>query len=357
MASYDTIPPDHGFTSYSNIPHTMRLDSEDCSTSSSMSIVAVNSVTGTYSNIEYKYDIDNNRVIGTGYYSSVKECTDRTTGQRYAVKSILKSNPAVKKTELHREVRLLQEMKHDNIIQLVDVFEDAEYLHLVTDLCIGGELYDRIVKKKQSVAVGCFAEDEAAQILYQVLKAVSYLHSQDVVHRDVKPENIVFETNEKDSCIKLVDFGLARNHYQSSFEPYMTDVVGTPYFLAPEVLREKYDKSCDLWSVGVTAFVLLGGYPPFRGRNSRATMELIKRGKFTFHSNHWKYVSKEGRDFISRLLKVNPKKRMSADEALNHPWIVKHATTEKTKEELADKTTSSQSRTKQRTARRSMFRW
>ena len=141
-----------------------------------------------------------------------------------------------------REIILLQGMKHDNIVRLVDVFEDTEHVHLVTNINIyaGGELYDKIVARSSAgnSAVPCFDETEAAQIIYQLLNAVSYIHKNGVVHRDIKPENILFQTTDADSSIKLIDFGLSRKHDESA-EPPMSAIVGTPYYIAPEVLQKK----------------------------------------------------------------------------------------------------------------------
>lgn len=171
------------------------------------------SITGAFRNIEEKYNIDPH-VLGTGHHGSVRECVDRTTGQPFAVKSIRKSDPAVMPGGLAREIVLLQEMKHSNIVQLVDVYEDAEYVHLVSDLFEGGELFDRIVEKSSNCCEGgpCFPETEAASIMHQVLTAICYMHERGIVHRDMKPENILYETQEEDSPIKIVDFGLARKH-------------------------------------------------------------------------------------------------------------------------------------------------
>lgn len=299
--------------------------SEESSTSAA---TAARSITGNFSDIRDKYHIDT-RVLGRGHYGKVRECINRTTGQRYAVKSIRTSDPRVKPDIIAREIILLQQVEHDSIVKLIDFYEDEKYIHLVTDLCTGGELYDKICENSSNDDNGaaCFAEDEAGRILSQVLSAISYLHKNDVVHRDIKPENILFETADEGSPVKLCDFGLARKHYGSGRlgEPVMNEVVGTAYYIAPEVLRKKYTKSCDLWSVGVTAYILLGGYPPFNGSNNAEIYDSVVRGVYHFHSEEWKGVSKDARDFISRLLQKDPRKRMTVDEALNHSWIARHA--------------------------------
>jgi serine/threonine protein kinase len=181
------------------------------------------------SDVECKYHIESN-VLGEGHHGTVRKCTNRSTGKRHAVKSICKSAPSVNIKGIQREVTLLESINHERILQLDDVFEDSQYVHLVTELCAGGELFDKIVEKSSST-VGCFSEAEAARILHQLLDAVCYLHQNNVVHRDIKPENIMFETCDEDSNIKLIDFGLARKH--TSGTP-MSTIVGTPYYLAPE---------------------------------------------------------------------------------------------------------------------------
>lgn len=282
------------------------------------------SITGKFRNIEHEYRV-NSKVLGKGCHGSARACFKRATGQRYAAKTICKSDPAVKPGSIAREIVLLKEMKHQSIIQLVDVYEDAEYIHLVTDLCEGGELFDKIVEESsnQDNSSACFSEDEAAKVMCQVLTAVSYMHRQGVAHRDLKPENILLQSKDKDSPVKIIDFGLARKH-DEDFEVPMTAIVGTPYYIAPEVLRKKYNKSCDLWSVGVIAYILICGYPPFNGGNNEETHRAILRGRYHFPSKEWKGVSNEARDFIRRLLQTDPRKRMTVGQALNHPWIVRH---------------------------------
>jgi len=272
--------------------------------------------------VEDRYAVDP-RVLGAGHCGSVRACTDWFTGRRCAIKSVRKDDPAVTLDGLAREVALLREMDHPSVLRFVDVYEDDAYVHIVTELCAGGELFDRIVDDDGAPAL---AEDAAARVLRQVLAAVAHLHARGVAHRDVKPENILFASPAADAPVKLVDFGLAKRHACGrKGAPKMRSRVGTPYYMAPEVLRHRYDEACDLWSVGVVAYILLCGYPPFNGRTDEEVFEAICRGRCHFSKRDWSGVSWEGRDFVRRLLQKEPEKRMTAQQALEHPWIRKHA--------------------------------
>ena len=273
-----------------------------------------------FSHVEAKYHIEPS-LLGEGHHGSVRKCFNRSTGKQYAVKTICKNAPSVNVKGIQREVTLLESLNYKRILQLDDVFEDSQYVHLVTELCTGGELFDKIVEKS-STGRGCFSEDEAARILHQLLEAVSYLHQNKVVHRDIKPENILFENKAEDSDIKLIDFGLARKH--KSREAPMTTIVGTPYYLAPEVLAKSYDKAVDLWSIGVIAYILMCGYPPFNGANNKEVYASVKRGLYHFPAAEWGHVSHAAKDFVVRLLQTDPRNRMTAMQALRHPWIVHH---------------------------------
>ena len=280
------------------------------------------SVTNQFVDIESHYIVDP-IVLGAGHHGSVRQCIHRQTGKQYAVKSICKSDPSVKIQGLVREISILKEMKHKSIIQLVDVYEDAKYVHLVTELCQGGELFDRIVQKSGAPGDGCFSERETARILFQILKSIRYMQRQNIVHRDIKPENILFETQDEDSPIKIIDFGLARKHYEE-LEPPMSTIVGTPYYIAPDVLQKSYDKSCDLWSVGVIAYILLVGYPPFNGNDNKEVYAAVRRGTYCFPQEDWQHVSISAQNFIVSLLQRNPLQRMTVDQALRHPWLLKN---------------------------------
>ena len=307
------------------VPH--RGPISPCSSGGGTAAAAFNVTGEPYSDIEDEYRVDP-RILGSGHHGSVRECVDVATGrQRYAVKSIRKDDPHVKEDGLVREIALLRETGHRGIVRLVDVFEDEDYVHIVTDLCTGGELFDRIVGKSAGRREGdapCFAEDEAARIVRQILSAVSYMHGRGIVHRDIKPENILFEDADEDSPIKIIDFGLSRRHIDK-VEPPMSAVVGTPYYIAPEVLLKKYNKACDLWSVGVVAYTMLCGYPPFNGSNNDEVRDAVRSGRYRFHSEEWSRSSRESRQFIRQLLQMDPRKRMTAQQALEHPWIRMHA--------------------------------
>lgn len=311
-----------------DVPPPPTSPASTTTSTSSFTVLPSMCTTGKFTNIEHKYHIDST-VLGIGRHGSVRCCIHRSTRQRYAVKSIRKTDPDVKIGRLHREIMLLQEMKHASIIQFVDVYEDEEYLHLVTELCNGGELFDKIVNRASSSSSkrsdgdpACFSEREAARVLHEILLAVRYMHRQGIVHRDIKPENILFTSEDDDnSSIKIIDFGLARK-FNVRKDVSMSSLVGTPYYIAPEVLQKDYGFACDLWSVGAIAYILLCGYPPFNGVDNTAVYASVRKGSYNFPSSDWKNVSYEARDFIQRLLQVDVTKRMSVDQALRHPWMV-----------------------------------
>ncbi|KAL7553234.1 hypothetical protein ACHAWF_016495 [Thalassiosira exigua] len=330
MTSFDEVIDDKLYgsnrkDSLASVPASTWSSSE-ASSPRSFYVSPSTSITGTFGSIEEKYFVER-EPIHAGYHASIKMGINRDSMQRYAVKSIRKTGE-VRLTDLHREVTLLREVNHANIVELADIYEDHYYLHLVTQLYTGGDLFDRIVQKKKSSDATCFEERQAAAIMYEILNALSYLHKNDIVHRDVKPENIVFETDKDGSPIRIVDFGFARKHFEDSFEPYMSTIVGTTHFLAPEVLRQKYDKSCDVWSAGVVAFAMLCGYLPFNGRSKKEVFDAIKRGKLQLRSRDWSGTSKDAKDFVRRLLRSNPKRRMTIEQALQHPWIKNHKSNE-----------------------------
>jgi calcium-dependent protein kinase len=271
---------------------------------------------------------------------------DRKTKEWYAIKSIRKSK--VNKVEvLKREIQILKEVNHPNIIRLIEVHEDEKYLHLITELCTGGELFDRIIAKTQSPE-GHFSERDAANLIRSILDAIAYCHDElQIVHRDLKPENFLFASHAEDAPIKIIDFGLSRHELHpgimmktkvsslsytyiykgfckmslktNSIRIYIK--VGTPYYVAPEVLKRKYTKSCDIWSIGVITYILLCGYPPFYGDDDAQIFDSVRAGKFDFPSPEWDSISSAAKDFICCLLKKEPEDRLTARQAMNHQWI------------------------------------
>lgn len=273
-------------------------------------------VTGHHSNILNEYYIFPT-VLGKGHYGCVRECMHRQTKQFYAVKSIEKLKIG-RLDHLQREVYLLSKINHRGIMKMVDIFEDVEFVHIVTEKYVGGELFDRIIDYTSDD--GCFDEVAAGTIIKSLLEAVAYLHRNGIVHRDIKPENVLFVTeDEEDLRVKLIDFGLSRRHKKG--DAYMSNPVGTAYYMSPELLKGKYDQACDVWSTGIVAYILLCGYPPFNGDTDPDIFEAIKQASFQFPSQAWGHVTPEAKDFIKCLLRKDPKKRFTAEEALKHPWI------------------------------------
>jgi len=272
-------------------------------------------VTGMYSNISDDYYISP-KVIGKGHYGIVRECIHRATRQTLAVKSIKKSKIG-RLDHLQREIYLLANVNHHGIMKMVDCYEDAECVHIITEKYTGGELFDKIINNTSSY--GCLSERKAASVVKSLLEAVAYLHENGVVHRDIKPENILFESNHDDAAVKLIDFGLSRRHEKG--EKHMTNPVGTAYYMSPELLKGKYDKSTDIWSIGVVAYILLCGHPPFNGSSDSEIQDATRRGRLHFQSNGWLSKSDDAMDFVKCLLRRDPRKRFTAREALMHPWV------------------------------------
>lgn len=278
-------------------------------------------ITDGLTNVKERYHI-NPKEIGHGHYGVVRKCMDRKTKEWYAIKSIRKSK--VNKIEvLKREIDILKEVNHPNIIKLIEVHEDLKYLHLITELCTGGELFDRIIAKTQSPE-GHFSEKDAANLIRDILDAIAYCHDEkQIVHRDLKPENFLFASSADDAPVKIIDFGLSRHEVNPG--SMMKTKVGTPYYVAPEVLKRKYTKSCDIWSIGVITYILLCGYPPFYGDSDTQIFDSVRAGRFDFPSPEWDTMSDAAKDFISCLLKKDPEERLSASEAMRHKWILDFA--------------------------------
>jgi serine/threonine protein kinase len=260
------------------------------------------------------------QATGHGVAGLVYPAVHRKTKQVHAVKTIKKES-VKRKDRIRREVAFLNEVNHPHVIKAHAVFEDNASYHIVTEMCHGGELFDKIVEKASS-GRGCFKERHAARIIAELLSAVSYLHSLDIVHRDIKPENILFVDKDEQSSIKLIDFGLSIRHRVG--RPNLTSTVGTAYYMDPNILNGSYDRSCDLWSVGVIAFAMLCGRPPFNGSTDENIFARIKKGKYSMDTPHWRDIGENAKDFVRCLLQLDSEERLTADEALRHPWLVEN---------------------------------
>eukprot|EP00752_Nemacystus_decipiens_P004515 g4123.t1 len=273
-------------------------------------------VTGSSGKVEEKYCIDM-KPLGRGHYGVVRRCVNIETKQEYAMKTIRKAR--VSRVEsLLREVQILRKVSHPNIIELADVYEDEMNLHLVTELCTGGELFDRILEKTESDE-GRYSERDAMTLVTKILSAIAYCHDEhNICHRDLKPENFLFKDRADDAELKIIDFGLSRFEETNVA---MTTRVGTPYYIAPEVLGRNYTKACDLWSIGVIAYILLCGYPPFYGKTDKDIFASVRRGQYDFPGPEWDTVSDAAKEFVGKLLMLDPGDRPTASEALKLPWL------------------------------------
>ncbi|PLB40833.1 serine/threonine-protein kinase [Aspergillus candidus] len=258
------------------------------------------------------------KTLGAGSYSVVKECVHIDTGQYYAAKVINKRLMAGREHMVRNEIAILKRvsMGHQNILTLVDYFETMNNLYLVTDLALGGELFDRICRK------GSYYESDAADLIRAILSAVAYLHDHGIVHRDLKPENLLFRTPEDNADLLIADFGLSRIMDEEQFH-VLTTTCGTPGYMAPEIFKKSgHGKPVDIWAVGVITYFLLCGYTPFDRDSNLEEMQAILAADYAFTPlEYWRGVSQSARDFIKRCLTVEPNARMTAHEALQHAWV------------------------------------
>ncbi|KAF0692587.1 Aste57867_16342 [Aphanomyces stellatus] len=274
--------------------------------------ISKDNITGNIGDVFAVYNVEK-KELGHGHYGTVRIGTHKKTGNKVAIKTIPKVKVSRPET-LRREIEILRTVDHPNIIKLFDVFEDTRHLHLVTELCTGGELFDRIIAR------GHYTEADAAVLVRKILDAVKHCHDRDICHRDLKPENFLFAAKNEDAELKVIDFGLSRTDTGGT-DSFMTTRVGTPYYIAPEVLGRHYDKSCDLWSIGVITYILLCGYPPFYGDSDPEIFASVRSGKYSYDTPEWVGVSAEAKDLINHLLLLDASKRLTAAQALQHPWL------------------------------------
>lgn len=254
-----------------------------------------------------------------GYTCSAIGKKGELKGQKVAVKIIPKSKmtTAVAVEDVRREVKILRALTgHRNLAQFYDAFEDADNVYIVMELCEGGELLDRILKRG-----GRFSEDYAKTIVVQILNVVGFCHLQGVVHRDIKPENFLFTSSDEDSQLKAIDFGLSEIIKP---DQKLNEIVGSAYYVAPEVLRRSYGTEADVWSVGVIAYILLCGSRPFWARTESGIFRAVLKANPDFDDQPWPSLSSESKDFMKCLLCKDPSRRITASQALCHPWLRDH---------------------------------
>ncbi|XP_052317851.1 calcium/calmodulin-dependent protein kinase (CaM kinase) II beta 1 isoform X46 [Oncorhynchus keta] len=258
--------------------------------------------------------------LGKGAFSVVRRCVKLCTGQEYAAKIInTKKLSARDHQKLEREARICRLLKHSNIVRLHDSISEEGFHYLLFDLVTGGELFEDIVAREY------YSEADASHCIQQILEAVLHCHQMGVVHRDLKPENLLLASKCKNAAVKLADFGLAievQGDQQAWF-----GFAGTPGYLSPEVLRkEAYGKPVDIWACGVILYILLVGYPPFWDEDQHKLYQQIKAGAYDFPSPEWDTVTPEAKNLINQMLTINPAKRITAQEALKHPWVCQRST-------------------------------
>ncbi|XP_016104402.1 calcium/calmodulin-dependent protein kinase type II delta 2 chain isoform X1 [Sinocyclocheilus grahami] len=258
--------------------------------------------------------------LGKGAFSVVRRCVKISSGQEYAAKIInTKKLSARDHQKLEREARICRLLKHPNIVRLHDSISEEGFHYLVFDLVTGGELFEDIVAREY------YSEADASHCIQQILESVHHCHVNGIVHRDLKPENLLLASKMKGAAVKLADFGLAievQGDQQAWF-----GFAGTPGYLSPEVLRkDPYGKPVDMWACGVILYILLVGYPPFWDEDQHRLYQQIKAGAYDFPSPEWDTVTPDAKDLINKMLTINPSKRITAAEALKHPWICQRST-------------------------------
>ncbi|XP_020233115.1 calcium-dependent protein kinase 10 [Cajanus cajan] len=253
--------------------------------------------------------------LGQGQFGTTFLCVEKATGKEYACKSILKRKLLTDEDveDVRREIQIMHHLAGSpNVISIKEAFEDNVAVHVVMELCAGGELFDRIVER------GHYTEKKAAKLSRTIVGVIESCHSLGVMHRDLKPENFLFVNQQEEAPLKAIDFGLS-----AFFKPgeIFNDVVGSPYYVAPEVLRKRYGPEADVWSAGVIIYILLSGVPPFWGESEQEIFEAILHHELDFTSDPWPVISESAKDLVRKMLVRDPSKRISAHDVLRHPWI------------------------------------
>lgn len=292
-------------------PNPFSIEYNKGPTPSGPKIVVLKDPTGR--DIGSRYELGHE--LGRGEFGVTYLCTEKSTGEAFACKSISKKKlrTAVDIEDVRREVEIMRHMpSHPNIVSLKDTYEDDNAVHLVMELCEGGELFDRIVAR------GHYTERAAAVVTRTIVEVVQMCHKHGVMHRDLKPENFLFANKKETAALKAIDFGLS-----VFFTPgeCFSEIVGSPYYMAPEVLKRNYGPEVDVWSAGVILYILLCGVPPFWAETEQGVAQAIIRSVIDFKRDPWPRVSDNAKDLVRRMLDPDPKRRLTAQGVLDHPWL------------------------------------
>ncbi|KAH9651779.1 calcium-dependent protein kinase 33 [Citrus sinensis] len=266
-----------------------------------------------YEDVKLDYTIG--KELGRGEFGITYLCTENSTGLEFACKSIPKRKLVndYYKDDVRREIEVMQYLSgQPNIVQFKAAYEDEQFVHIVMELCAGGELFDRIVAR------GHYSERSAASVFRVIMTVVNVCHSKGVMHRDLKPENFLFTTGDENAVLKAADFGLSvfieeRKAYD--------EIVGSPYYMAPEVLKRSYGKEADIWSAGVILYILLCGVPPFWAETEQGVALAILKGEIDFQRDPFPSISSSAIELVRRMLTLDPKRRITAAQVLEHPWL------------------------------------
>ena len=261
------------------------------------------------------YEFGNGPILGTGVSGIVTIAVHKKTRAEFALKTLTKKGLKPDKlANLHGEINIMTTLDHPNILRLLEFFETKNEIYLILELCKGGELLDRLHQQAEHR----YSERTACKLIYTMLSAVRYCHAHNIVHRDLKLENFLFEDSAPDSNLKLIDFGLSQLYEN---DEVLHRAVGTPYYVSPEVLSGNYNFKCDIWSIGVIAYMLLSGVPPFYGPDDKATLQSVRQGKWKFNTKLFQPVSAAAKTFITSCLDVNASMRPTAASAMKHQWF------------------------------------
>ncbi|CAM8903666.1 unnamed protein product [Rhodiola kirilowii] len=276
--------------------------------------VKANTILGKpYEDIKMLYTLG--KELGRGQFGVTYLCTENATGDKYACKSIAKRKLMTKddKEDVKREIQIMQHLSgQPNIVEFKGAYEDKNSVHVVMELCAGGELFDRIIAK------GTYSERAAAAMCRSIVNVVHVCHYMGVMHRDLKPENFLLSSKREDALLKATDFGLSV--FIEEGKVYR-DIVGSAYYVAPEVLNRKYGKEIDIWSAGIILYILLSGVPPFWAETEKGIFDAILQGNVDFESKPWPSISKSAKDLVRKMLIKDPQERITPAQVLEHPWI------------------------------------